>query len=141
MAMDLPPSVQAAPAYVASAPECRYLTTYEAQQAFERLKGSLPGTAFSHARPSEVCGLVRVQLANGKVAYTDATGRFLLLAFALDTHRGGPADNQEALDKAFEERERFPDKAIPGVMPRPAPVEGPLMSPIPPQLPVPPQGR
>lgn len=139
--MDLPPAVQSPPAYVSAAPECRYLNAYEAQQAFARLKGALPGTAFDSAKPSEVCGLVRVQLANGKVAYTDATGRYLLLAFALDTHRGGPADNQEALEKALVERDRFPSQAVPGVMPKPAPAEGPLMSPIPPQVVAPPKSR
>lgn len=105
--MDLPPQLPEQSAYVAPAPECRYLTNSEAQAAFERLRARLPGTAFDHARPSEVCGLVRVQLARGTVAYTDATGRYFLLAFALDTHKGSPADQETAIEHAIEARETF----------------------------------
>ncbi|RQR65284.1 hypothetical protein DIE18_02030 [Burkholderia sp. Bp9125] len=114
------PAVQP-PALVAPAPACRYLSNSEAQAAFERLRASLPSTQFDGAQPSEICGLVRVQLANGSAAYTDATGRYFLLAFALDTHRGSPADNSQQLEDAIQKRQAFPAEAIPGVMPSPAP--------------------
>lgn len=131
MPLDLPPNPPAA--YVAPAPECRYLTQAEAQVALGRLSRQLPSTRFEHAQPSEVCGLVRLQLASGKTVYTDPTGRYLLLAFALDTHRGSPADTSETLEQALEERSRYPTTAIEGLSP---PVlddlpDGPLMTPVP----------
>lgn len=121
MPLDLPPNP---PAFVVPAPECRILSYPEAQVAYQRLRQRLPSTAFAGAQPSEVCGLVRVQLAHGTIAYTDATGRYLLLALALDTHRGSPADVSEALDQAVEARSSFPQQAIPGVLP-PAPLAAP----------------
>ena len=134
MPMDMPPNAPQA-AYVAPAPECRYLTSSEAQVALERLRQRLPSTTFDNARPSEICGLVRLQLASGKVVYTDATGRYLMLAFAMDTHRGSPADTTEALEQAIESRSKYPERAVPGLAP-PAPPEDPtepLMTPIPPR--------
>lgn len=132
MPMDMPPNVPQA-AYVAPAPECRYLTNGEAQVAMQRLRQRLPSTQFDNARPSEICGLVRIQLASGKVVYTEPTGRYLLLTFALDTHRGSPADNSEELEQAIEARSNYPEQAVPGLtppMPEEVP-EAPLMSPIP----------
>lgn len=127
--VDLPPADvhQAALKPVAAisaqaVPECRLLTQEEAGIAFQRLRQSLPSTAFDNAKPSQICGLVRVQMASGKVVYTDATGRFLLLTFALDTHRGSPADNSEELQQAIEDRSGYPDQAVPGLTP-PPPVE------------------
>jgi hypothetical protein len=131
MAMDLPPNIPQA-AYMAPAPECRYLSNSEAQVALQRLRQQLPSTAFDNARPSEICGLVRIQLASGKVVYTEPTGRFLLLTFALDTHRGTPADNNAELENAIESRSKYPDQPIPGVTPPEQPLpEEPLMTPIP----------
>lgn len=115
MPADIPPQMLNPPAIVAPAPACHYLSQQEAQAAFARLRQRLPGTNFVSARPSEVCGLVRVQMARGSVAYTDATGRYFLLALALDTHRGSPADNDQTVEKAFEARESFPAESIPGV--------------------------
>jgi len=114
-----PPPMTVPPALIAPAPECRYLSDAEAQTAFARLRANLPSTKFANARPSEVCGMVRVQLERGTVAYTDSTGRYFLLAFALDTHRGSPADNEEKVESAIENRQSFPSQAIPGVMPTP----------------------
>ncbi|KVP65546.1 hypothetical protein WJ96_04040 [Burkholderia ubonensis] len=132
MPMDLPPNIPQA-AIVAPAPECRYITNSEAQVALQRLRQRLPSTAFDNARPSEICGLVRLQMASGKVVYTEPTGRYLMLTFALDTHRGSPADTSDELEKAIESRSRYPDKPIPGLTP-PEPEallpEGPLMTPI-----------
>lgn len=115
MPIALPPVTP--PALVAPAPECRYLSNAEAQVALARLKASLPSTQFAGAKPSEVCGLVRVQLANGSAAYTDPTGRYFLLAFALDTHKGGPADNASKIDAAIEKRQTFPSDGVPGILP------------------------
>jgi Disulfide bond isomerase protein N-terminus len=139
MPMDLPPSVPAPVSYAMPAPVCRLLSAADAAEALKRLRSVLPGTEFAGARPSEVCGMVRVELASGKVAYTDPTGRYLMLAFAIDTHRGGPADNQDKLDQALETRAQFPADAIPGVMPSPAPLDDDavLMSPIPQAVPKP----
>lgn len=105
------------PAHHAPAPECHYLNASEAQLAFSRLKQRLPGTPFVEASPSEICGLVRVKMASGKSAYTDATGRYFLLTFALDTHKGSPADNDETINREAEQRQQFPSEAIPGVIP------------------------
>lgn len=133
MPMDLPPNEPQA-AIVAPAPECRFLTNSEAQVALQRLRHRLPSTAFENARPSEICGLVRIQLASGKVVYTEPTGRYLMLTFALDTHRGSPADTSEELEQAIESRSKYPEKPIQGLTPpeREAPPEGSLMTPIPP---------
>lgn len=108
MPIDMPPQVPTIPAIIAKAPitpECRYLSNAEAQEAFKRLKRTLPGTSFAGAAPSEVCGLARVQLTRGTIAYTDATGRFLLLALALDTHTGSPADTSDTIERLIDERE------------------------------------
>lgn len=116
MAMDLPPNAPV-PAIHAPAPECHFLTNAEAQEAFRRLRTTLSGTSFDNARPSEVCGMVRVEMSSGKVVYTDATGRYLLLAFALDTHKGSPADTSAELERVIEDRATYPSSPIPGVFP------------------------
>ena len=117
MPMDMPPAaVMNPPAHIAGVPECRILSPQEAQVAFERLRKRLPGTAFASAAPSQVCGLVRVQLQRGSVAYTDPTGRYFLLALALDTHRGEPADLSEEIEEAIDARSQFPADPAPGVM-------------------------
>lgn len=106
MAMDLPP--QNPPAIELRAAECKVLNAVQAQVAFIKLKRRLPGTAFEDARPSEICGLVWVKMKRGTIAYTDASGRYLLLALALDTHRGSPADVSEVLEREIDERETNP---------------------------------
>lgn len=132
MPLDMPPAAPEPAAYTAPAPECRYLSATDAEVALKRLRSSLPGTSFVGARASEVCGMVRVEMASGKVAYTDPTGRYLMLAFAIDTHRGEPADNETTLHQALDARDKFPREAIPGVIPKPGPIdEGALISPIP----------
>lgn len=136
MAMDMPPidvhsaALKPVAAIAAPAiPSCHLLTQQEADMAFERLRRSLPSTAFDNAKPSQICGLVRVQMASGKVVYTDTTGRFLLLTFALDTHRGSPADNNEQLEQQIEDRSAYPAEAIPGLTPPPpSEADGPRQS-------------
>lgn len=115
MAADLPPNVPvpavaAVAAVVPPAPPCRMLTQEEARVAFERLRARLSSTAFATPgyRPSEICGLAQITLARGSVAYTDATGRYFLLALALDTQKGGPADApalDAGINQLFDERE------------------------------------
>lgn len=119
MPMDLPPQGPAVPALSAPAPECMYVSHRAAQIAMANLQRSLPGTPFVSAKASEICGLVRLEMASGKVVYTDATGRFLLLTFALDTHRGEPADNAATLERTLEDRQTFPTDPIPNVFPLP----------------------
>lgn len=124
--MDMPVDVQTTDVSAAlakpiaayhAAPECNYLSNAQAQAAFTRLKAMLPSTAFDNARPSEICGLVRVQLASGTVVYTEPTGRYLLLTFALDTHKGSPADIDTELQEQVEFRQTFPESPIPGIIP------------------------
>lgn len=124
--VDLPPvnvhqaALKPVPAVTAPAvPACHLLSQDEASLAFNRLRRSLPSTSFDYARPSEICGLVMVRLASGKTVYTDTSGRYLLLTFALDTHRGSPADNSEQLEKAIDDRSSYPDQAVPGLTPPP----------------------
>lgn len=108
-----------APAVVATAPapECNYLTATQARVALARIQARLPSTRFVIAKPSEICGMVRLEMESGKVAYTDVTGRYLLLAFAFDTHKGSPADTQEELDRQVQKRDTFPAVPPPGVLP------------------------
>lgn len=125
----LPPNLTPPPAIVAPAPACHLLSKEEALVAFQRLRKRLPSTEFAGARPSEICGMVRVELARGTVAYTDATGRYFLLAFALDTHRGSPADTSETIDKVIDARSTNP--MTPGDS-RSYPAEpGPIMQSLP----------
>jgi len=103
------------PLVKAAQPECQYLTQNQAQTALNLLKAKLPSTPFESAQPSEICGLVRVQLQSGKVAYTEPTGRYLLLAFAFDTERGEPADVSAALDGEIDRRQSVPSNLPPGL--------------------------
>jgi hypothetical protein len=101
----------------APAPECNYLTATQAKVALARIQRRLPSTPFVSAIPSEICGMVRLTMASGRAAYTDVTGRYLLLAFALDTAKGSPADQQEALDEQLVKRDTYPAGGVPGVLP------------------------
>ena len=49
------------------------------------------------------------------MAYVDMSGRFFLLAFALDTHTGNPADNSDTVNVRVESGLDFPSSPIPGV--------------------------
>lgn len=111
-AVGMPPSP---PAIVAPAPECRYLTQAEADTALARLRRTLPSTSFDEALPSAVCGMVIVRLKSGKVAYTDATGRYLMLAMTFDTHTGSAVETSEAIDNAIERRGSAPNVPPQGV--------------------------
>lgn len=127
--MDLPPNVDSPPnppvaAYVSQyEPECVYLTQTQAQVALTRLQAQLPSTSFTHAAPSEICGLVKVEMASGSTVYTDPTGRYLLLTFAFDTHQGSPADVSQQLEVQIERRQTYPDTPIPGAPKGREPIE------------------
>ena len=98
MPIDLPSVPPTATQSAAAA--CHVLTSEEAARAFQHLRRRLPSTEFEGAAPSEICGLVRVQLKHGTKAYTDVTGRYFLLALSLDTNKGSPADGSTAIDAA-----------------------------------------
>ncbi len=86
--------------YVSSASQssgCE-LTASQVHSAFGTLKSRLAGTSFISAKASQVCGFIRVDMADGKVAYADRTGRYFILGMVLDTQTGGPADGSKQLD-------------------------------------------
>lgn len=111
MPMDMPPQLPSQPPAIhAPAPECKILASFEVEAAYKNLKARLPGTAFTGASASEICGLAKVQLARGVSAYTDITGRYFMLALALDTLKGGPADLSEAIDQLVDARLTNPNQ-------------------------------
>lgn len=63
-------------------------------QALKALKSNLPKTGFKRAWPSQMPGLIAVELENGEIAYTDKTGRFLIIGLVLDSYTGKALDNQ-----------------------------------------------
>lgn len=120
--MDLPPPMieveqqlnSASSAYVVPyAPECSYLTHSQAQYALRQLQQNLPGTTFVAAGPSEICGLVKVEMESGTVVYTEPTGRYLMLTFAFDTNKGSPADVGMELQAQIEKRQSSTNSPIP----------------------------
>lgn len=88
--LDLPPSAIHAPAPVSR------VTVADAQRALERLRASNPGTTYVSAEPSSVPGLVKLTLAGGKLAYTDKSGRYLIMGVIFDMTVGKALDG--ALD-------------------------------------------
>lgn len=79
-AIDMPPQpVQAAEVRAAvPAPE----------RALARIRALAPNTRFTAAAPSAVPGLIRLTLADGKTAYADLTGRYLILGIVFDLQSG-----------------------------------------------------
>lgn len=88
--LDLPPSAIHAPAPVSR------VTVADAQRALERLRASNPGTTYVSAEPSSVPGLVKLTLTDGKLAYTDKSGRYLIMGVIFDMTAGKALDG--ALD-------------------------------------------
>ena len=82
-----PPVFSASPAIKVCA-----TSEHDVEKAFEKIKLRLAGTRFAAAHTSQICGLVRLELEGGKVAYTDLSGRYFILGLALDTQTGSPAD-------------------------------------------------
>lgn len=105
---DLPVSTEAfkAPVVaVAYASVCEAATKEQVQAAFQRIKLRLASTRFKSARPSQICGLVQLEMEGGKLAYTDLNGRYFILGLALDTQTGSPADAQAQVDRVISDRE------------------------------------
>ncbi len=85
------------PAIVARAEEHRCpasVSQAAADAALHALSKTLPQTKFIKAWPACAPGLIAVKLANGTVAYTEASGRFLLLGLVMDTATGKALDGQ-----------------------------------------------
>jgi len=86
----LPPAALYAPA-----PSVR-MGQEDVQRALERLRAANPGTQFVSAEASQVPGLIKITLANGKLAYADKSGRYLFVGVVFDMSVGKPLDG--ALD-------------------------------------------
>lgn len=84
-----PPAPPEPPAQVARAPAAD--SPVEVLAAVRR---RYPGTGIEAAATSQVPGLYRLTLSGGRVAYTDKTGRYLLLGLILDADTGSALDNQ-----------------------------------------------
>lgn len=78
--------------------EVRHVSQFQADKALEGLRSRQHGTPFLGAKPSTVPGLVTVQLPDGKVAYTDISGRFYIVGVVFDLNTG------QALDGALDGR-------------------------------------
>lgn len=74
----------------------RPATAQEASRAAERVRLRLKGTPILDASASEVPGLVRLVLPEGKVAYTDKEGRYYIMGIVFDLSTG------QALDGALD---------------------------------------
>lgn len=74
----------------------RPATQSQASAALKALKRRQVGTPFQGARPSEVPGLVTILLPDGKVAYSDISGRYYIVGVVFDLATG------KALDGALE---------------------------------------
>lgn len=66
----------------------------EAERALVQLQGNLKSTRFLKSWPSEFPGLIAVEMDNGRVGYTDKTGRYFILGLVLDTATGAALDRQ-----------------------------------------------
>ena len=105
---DLPVSTQSLQAPLvasAQASVCGSATLEQVQAAFQRIKLRLASTRFKAARPSQVCGLIQLEMEGGKLAYTDLNGRYFILGLALDAQTGSPADAQAQVDRVISDRE------------------------------------
>jgi hypothetical protein len=74
----------------------RPATQPQANAALEALRKRQTGTPFQGARPSEVPGLVTILLPDGKVAYSDISGRYYIVGVVFDLATGKALDG--ALD-------------------------------------------
>jgi hypothetical protein len=86
----LPPAALHAPAAPVR------VSPQQVQLALERLRATNPGTTFVSAEASQVPGLIKITLANGKLAYADKSGRYLFVGIIFDMTAGKPLDG--ALD-------------------------------------------
>jgi hypothetical protein len=70
------------------------VTQAEADLALKEVRGRIPHTQFVGASPSRVPGLVVLHMGGGKVAYTDVSGKFLILGLIFDIDTGKALDGQ-----------------------------------------------
>lgn len=70
------------------------LSPKEVDSALTQIRQALPNTKIVRAWAAQLPGLVAVELEDGKVAYTDRKGRYLILGVVLDTATGGALDRQ-----------------------------------------------
>lgn len=68
----------------------------QANSALAALRKLQVGTPFKGARPSEVPGIVTILLPDGKVAYSDISGRYYIVGVVFDLATGKALDG--ALD-------------------------------------------
>lgn len=82
--LDLPPAPP--PAIV------RPATQAQADAALAQLRKRQVGTPFVGARPAEMPGLITILLPDGKVAYSDISGRYYIVGVVLDLAQGKALD-------------------------------------------------
>jgi hypothetical protein len=85
-----------AQAAAAGAPPARAERLKQVQTSPElltRLRALLPNTTIERVSKTDVPGLWRVEMGEGKVAYIDATGRYLVLGLVIDLHTGRSLDD------------------------------------------------
>lgn len=76
------------------APSSVVATAQEVEIALLNIRKALPKTTFVNAWPAALPGFIAVQLSDGSVAYTDKTGRYLILGLIIDSHKGEILDKQ-----------------------------------------------
>ncbi len=81
------------PAYVTPVTSER-VSQAVADKALASLSQTLPKTGFRKAWPAGLPGLVAVELSDGRTAYTDRTGRYLVIGLIFDTATGVALDRQ-----------------------------------------------
>lgn len=90
---DVPPH---APATLQAPARPVLVSQVDVQQALARLRAANPGTTYVSAEASKVPGLIKITLADGKLAYADKSGRYLFVGVIFDMDVGQPLDG--ALD-------------------------------------------
>jgi hypothetical protein len=70
----------------------RPATQAQADAALAELKKRQIGTPFQGARPAEMPGLVTILLPDGKVAYSDISGRYYIVGVVFDLAQGKALD-------------------------------------------------
>jgi len=70
------------------------IEAHEVQAAFIQLQQRFPRTEFKEAWAACAPGLIAVRLSNGELAYTDKSGRYLILGLVFDSATGQALDRQ-----------------------------------------------
>lgn len=94
VALVLASALLALPPHSAAATRAERLQQVNASSGLlARLRALLPNTPIVRVTRTEVPGLWRVELGEGKVAYTDGSGRYLVLGLVIDLHTGRALDD------------------------------------------------